>query len=65
MDWIDDYQAARAEALHRRMERSHEWWAEYMESLNERTAKILYKENSLMLWIALAASALVGVFYRG
>ena len=63
-DFLDDFHAARGQALAKRMDRSYEWWAEYMQATNERTADILYRKNGTMLWIALFACAIAGMFYR-
>ena len=63
-DFLDDFHAARAEALQKRMDRSHQWWAEYLQCLNDRTESILYRKQGIMLWIAQIACAITGVFYR-
>lgn len=63
-DFLDDFHAARAAALQKRMNQSYGWWKEYLECMNARTESILYRDNGIMLWVALFACAIAGMFYR-
>lgn len=62
--FLADFHRARAHALRNAQTVSAARWKHYLDALNHQTAKTLFRRNSLMLYIALAASAFCSLFVR-
>jgi hypothetical protein len=46
------------------MENSAAWWRARLDAMNAETARTLFRDSRLMLWLALAASWLIDLIWR-
>ena len=51
-------------ALASAMQGSAAWWRARLDAMNAETARLLFRDSRIMLWIALAASGLVDLIWR-
>lgn len=60
----DSGEVAALSSLAARVHHSSEWWYARLEAMNAETARLLFRDSRLMLWIALAASWAVDLVWR-
>ena len=51
-------------ALTSAMETSTTWWSARLDAMNAETARLLFRDSRVMLWIALGTSWLVDLIWR-